>query len=78
MTTAERRAASQRMTKCACGNVAGLGQAQCGACRRDDDADARLAAMDEFFNSGPYSHAERVAFGMGYDAGQKRGPANRP
>ncbi len=32
-----RQRATAAMTKCDCGNVAGLGQTQCGACQSADD-----------------------------------------
>ncbi|BAQ50350.1 hypothetical protein [Methylobacterium aquaticum] len=36
-TKAERRAATHRMPKCRCGNVAGSGQALCGRCRAEEE-----------------------------------------
>lgn len=48
----ERRRRSAAMTKCRCGNVAGLGQVQCGRCRDQqaaEDAAAKLKRLDIVF-----------------------------
>ncbi len=55
--TEERRAATHAMTKCECGNVAGLGETQCGACRRKEvippyDRDELARVIEVFVEGG--------------------------
>jgi hypothetical protein len=40
-TREQRQLATQNMTKCGCGNVARLGQTQCGACALEDQVEAK-------------------------------------
>lgn len=48
MNKKERQAATARMTKCACGNVARLGSTQCSACAdRDQERDIQQTAHDD-------------------------------
>jgi hypothetical protein len=55
-TRADRQLETHRMAKCACGNVAGLGETKCGRCRVADDVDAQL--IEEARNRALYAGAE--------------------
>lgn len=46
MTREERRAREATFPKCACGNVAGREQTQCGRCRAAAERDSRLDRVD--------------------------------
>jgi hypothetical protein len=47
LTQKERRRATAAMTKCPCGNVARLGQTQCGRCEEQSTRAAPLPAGDD-------------------------------
>lgn len=64
MTKDERRAASARMTLCACGNTARLGETSCSRCEdMGFDADQKVAAVVDAIEAAifarPYTSADR-------------------
>lgn len=60
-TKAERRAATHRLPKCRCGNVAGMGQTLCRRCR---EAEEPVEPTDDEVERGARALLERRGFGF--------------